>query len=141
MKPYDFKWTRFYESNSDFPYQGLQLDLTQGELIICSTFIDGDNYSILTTQRLVTKQNGQTSAGNIAGATDKLYGDIKGHRDKTFTLGRIQLQNGTDLDYFIETGRASMVMIHGVRTLIRIKGMTEVQVGKVGSVWDKRNET
>ena len=71
MKPYDFKWTMFYESNSDFPYSGLHLDLTQDELIICSTFIDDDNYSILTTRQLVTKQNGQTQIGNIEGADRK----------------------------------------------------------------------
>lgn len=41
MKPYDFKWTKFYESNLDFPYQGLPLNLTEDELIICSTLIDG----------------------------------------------------------------------------------------------------
>jgi hypothetical protein len=118
MKPYEFKWTKFYESNSDFPYSGLLLDLTENELIICSTVIDADNYSILTTQRLITKQDGQENTGNIDEATDKLYGNFKGYKDKAFTFGQVQLQNGADLKYFIETGKASMVMIYGVRTLI-----------------------
>jgi hypothetical protein len=121
IKPYEFKWKKFYESNSDFSYSELHLDLRQDELIICSTFIDANNYSILTTQRLITKQNGQTHTGDIEGATDKLYGDFKGYKDKSFTFGHIQLQNGTDLNYFVETGKASMIMIHGVRTLIRTK--------------------
>ena len=59
MKPYEFKWVKFYESNLDFPYPAVQLDLTEKELIICSTFIDGDNYSILATQRLITKAEGK----------------------------------------------------------------------------------
>lgn len=141
MKPYDFKYTMFYETNSDFPYTGLQLDLTQNELIICSTFIDADNYSILTTQRLITKQNRQIQIGNIEGATDKLYGDFKGYKDKMFTFGHIQLQNGSDLDYFIESGKASMIMIHGVRTLIRTSEKTDTQVDKAAGIWYKQNET
>ncbi len=65
MKPYDFKRTKFFEVNSDFTYFGPQLDLTNDELIICSIIIDKDSFSILTTKRLITKQDGQLSAGNI----------------------------------------------------------------------------
>ena len=35
MKPYDYKWTKFYELNTDFLYSGLQLELQNDELIIC----------------------------------------------------------------------------------------------------------
>ena len=140
MKPYDFKWTKFYESNSDFSYSGLHQYLTENELFICSTVIDADNYSILTTQRLITKQNGQDNIGNIEGATDKLYGDFKGYKDKLFTFGQIQLKNGADLNYFIETGKASMIMIHGIRTLIRTQEMTNTQVENVTRNWNKQNE-
>jgi hypothetical protein len=125
IKPYDFKWTKFYESNSDFPYSGLQFDLIQDELIICSTVIDGDNYSILTTRRLITKQNGQTQNGNIEGAIDKLFGDFKGYIGKTLTFGQIQLQSGVDLNYHIETGKASMIMVQGIRTLLKVNQMTD----------------
>ena len=138
--PYDFKWTKFYESNADFHYPGLSLDLSENELIICSTVIDRDNYSIVTTQRLITKQNGQESAGSLEGAIDKLYGDFKGYKDELFTFGHIQLQDGADLAYFIEIGRASMVMIHGIRTLIRTLEMTSIQVDKVTRIWNKQNE-
>src|SRR5690349_2775041 len=110
MKSYDFKWTKFYEANTDFPYSGLPLDLADNEIIICSTVIDKENFSILTTRRLLTKKEGQLSTGNIQGATDKLYGDFKGFKDKSITFGQVQLQNGKELKYFIETGKASMVM-------------------------------
>lgn len=140
MKPYDFKWTKFYEANSDFTYSGLQLDMTEDELIICSTIIDKDNFSILTTRRLLTKQDGQLSTGNIQNATDKLYGDFKGYQDKIYTFGQVQSQNGNELKYFIETGKASMVMIHGVRTLIGTTQMTNKQVDNVTRIWSKQNE-
>ena len=104
MKPYDFKWTKFYESNIDFPYQGLSLNLIEDERIICSTLIDGENYSILTTQKLVTVENGKERAESLSGATDKGYGDLKGYKDDQVTFGLVELENGNELKYFIETG-------------------------------------
>ena len=138
MKPYDFKWTKFYEADTDLPYTGLQLDLAENELFICSTFIDKKNFSILTTRRLLTQLDGKLCSGNIQGATDKLYGDFKGYNDKEFTFGLVQLQNGNELKYFIETGKASMVMIHGVRTLIGTNEMTATQVDNIGRAWNNR---
>jgi hypothetical protein len=100
MKPYDFKWTKFYESNSDFTYAGLQVNLREDERFICSTVIDADNYSILTTKQLITKQEGQINSGDLEGATDKQYGDFKGYKDKSLTFGQVQLENGIDLNVF-----------------------------------------
>ena len=140
MKPYDFKWTKFYETNSEFTYSGLQLDLTEDELIICSTIIDKDNFSILTTRRLLTNQDGQLSTGNIQNATDKFYGDFKGYQDKAYTFGQVHLQDGNELIYFIATGNASMVIIHGIRTLIATSQMTNKQVNAESKIWDEQNE-
>lgn len=141
IKPYDFKWTRFYESNADFPYTSLISDLAESELVICSTIIDEDNYSILTTKRLLTKQNGELSVENIKGAKDKLYGDFKGYKDKGFTFGKVLLQSGNEMNYFIETGNASMVMIHGVRTLLWATELTGDQMTKATRIWDKQNDS
>ncbi len=125
IKPYNFKWTKFYETNSDFSDTGFQIELDENELIICSTLIDKDNFSILTTRKLLTQHDGQLYSESIQGAIDKLYGDFKGYKNKDFTFGLVQLQNGNELKYFIETGKASMVMIHGVRTLIRATQMNK----------------
>ena len=78
MKSYDFKWTKFYESNNDFQYPGLQLRLAENELIICSTVVDSENYSILTTQKLIINENGITNIGNLIGAILKPNGILKG---------------------------------------------------------------
>ncbi|GER60728.1 hypothetical protein ULMA_28360 [Patiriisocius marinus] len=139
-KPYDYKLTKFHESNSDFPYSKIKLDLKENELIICSTFIDSENYSILTTQKLITKENGIENVGNMIGATDKRYGDFKGFKDDLFTFGLVELENGTDLKYFIETGKASMIMIYGVRTLIRTQHMTEKNIENTTRNWNRQNE-
>ena len=143
MKPYDFKWTRFYEENADLSilFPGIEIDLSPNELAICSTLIDSDNFSILTTQKLITKEKGNLLHGRLDGARDKFYGDFKGTRNKgPFTFGTVQLENGSDLKYFIEPGKASMVMIHGVRTSIRTNVMTSEQVDKVARIWTRRSE-
>ena len=123
VKPYDFKWTRFYDLNSDFKisYQNISIDLSDDELIICSTIIDADNFSILTTRRLITNENGNLNFGDLVGATDKLYRDFKGNQSSLFTFGLIQLPNGKDLKYFIEDGKAAIVMIYGVKTIINLR--------------------
>ncbi len=125
IKPYNFKWTKFYETNSDFSDTGFQIELDENELFICSTLIDKDNFSILTTRKLLTQHDGQLYSENIQGAIDKLYGDFKGYKNDDFTFGLVQLQNGNELKYFIETGKASMIMINGVRTLIRATQMNK----------------
>jgi len=140
FKPYDYKWTKFYESNSEFSYSGLKLELKESELIICSTFIDSKNYSILTTKKLITNENGIENAGNVAGAIPKLHGDFKGLNGGTFTFGLLQLVNGTELKYFIETGKASMIMIHGIRMLIRTEQMTDENIENVIRVWKRQDE-
>lgn len=137
MKPYDFKWTKFYDAKTDYPNTELSFNLEENELIICSTIIDVDNFSILTTRQLVTKRQGQIYSGYIQGAIDKQYGDFKGHKDKSITHGQVQLINGKELNYFIETGKASMVMIHGVRTLLRTTKMTNKQIDNVTKTWSK----
>jgi hypothetical protein len=46
------------------------------------------------------------------------YGDFKGFHNQPVTLGAIQLPDGSEHKYFIETGRASMVMIYGVTRVV-----------------------
>tara|TARA_R110000751_G_scaffold99664_11_gene193223 strand:+ start:435 stop:929 length:495 start_codon:yes stop_codon:yes gene_type:complete len=140
FKPYDYRLTKFYESNTDFSYSAINLDLNESELIICSTVIDTENYSVLTTQKLITKENGIESIGNLIGAKDKLYGDFKGYKDKSYTFGFVELKSGTDLKYFIETGKASMIMIYGVRTIIRTEEMTVKNIENSIRNWNRQNE-
>ncbi|WP_459212247.1 hypothetical protein [Aquimarina rhabdastrellae] len=120
FKPYDYKLTRFYEANIEFLHADIVLSLSENELIICATIIDRQNYSILTTQKLVTRIDGQISIGNLIDAKDKGYGLFKATQ-KEFTFGSITLKDGRDFKYFIETGKASMIMIYGVRTLLSIQ--------------------
>lgn len=143
FKPYNYKWARFYESNLDFEdaYPEIQLNFAENELIICSTIISLNNFSILTTQKLITKEEGVENSGSLLNAIDKRYGDFKGgFNDDPYTFGLVQLQNGSILKYFIEIGKASMIMIYGVRTLITLQQMTNTQVGNLTKIWNRKND-
>lgn len=124
IKPYDdFQWTQFHENNHSFSnaHPNIPIQLNEEELLICSTIIDLDNYSILTTQKLVTSENGVLESGLIMNAENGFYGNFKGYGNEKVTFGKIILENGKILKYFIETGKASMIMVYGVKTLIQIK--------------------
>lgn len=137
MNPYDFKWTTFYESNSEFQYSDLGLNLTENELIICSTIINKNNYSILTTKQLYTNIDGYLQAENIFTSRIINYGEFKSNDSKGYTFGLVELENGQKFKYFIETGKASMIMIQGVKTMIRTTQMTNTQVDKLAIIWSK----
>jgi hypothetical protein len=122
IEPYIFKWTNFHESLNEFNKDFLDfIEFESEELPICSTIIDKDNWSILTTRRIATKVNGNLKIGNLNNAISKSCGNFKGNGNVEITFGDIQLENKTEIKYFIETGRASMVMIYGVQTRINMK--------------------
>lgn len=139
MQPYNFKWTKCYETNTVFSeqYPNILIEIDDDELIISSTVIDDFNFSILTTRKLITKENGDFNFGRMEDATHVSFGYFKDV--KPFIFGIIKLKNGNDLKYFIETGKASMMMIQGVKTLIKTQEMTNQQVENVTRVWNKKN--
>lgn len=138
FKPFNYEYTRFYEFNSDFAHDNIALDLSEEELIICSTLIDAKNYSILTTQRLITNEEGIQHIGVFGEIKDKGYGAFKGTEKGNFTFGLVELANGVGLKYFIETDYASMIMIHGVRTLIKPQTMTAKNIENVNRIWKRK---
>ncbi len=77
--------------------------------------------------------------GNLINAKNLLYGEFKSEKDD-FTFGKIELENGEILKYFIETRKASMVMVQGVKTAIDIQQMEENQMEKVTNIWDRHTE-
>jgi hypothetical protein len=121
IKPYNFQWTQLYDSdfNTKLFFQNFPIDFEEEELIICSVIIDPDNYSILTTRKLVTNNKGNIKSGSLMNAKNKWCGEFKNKTDQ-YTLGEVELAAGERLSYFVETDKASMVMIYGVNTLLDI---------------------
>ena len=119
-------------------YPNILIEVDEAELIICSTVIDEHNFSILTSRKLITNENGEFNLGHMDAATHLSFGHFKDV--KPFTFGIIQLKNGIDIKYFIETGKASMMMIQGVKTLIRTQEMTNQNLENVTRIWDKKTK-
>ncbi|MFC0518723.1 hypothetical protein ACFFGT_31200 [Mucilaginibacter angelicae] len=143
IKPYVFWWTNFYENYSDFlqVYPEIQLAIAEDELIICSTVIDADNYSLLTTRRFVTKEKGIEGTAHMAGA--KGYNLPINHvlEKYDYVLGTVELRDGNTFRFFIEAGKPAMVMTYGIRTLIWCQALTDSQMINLMRLWDKRSKS
>jgi hypothetical protein len=143
FNPYEnFKWAKFYEKNSDFVkiYPEIQLSIKENELVICSTVINHANYSLLTTQRIVTKESGIENIGDMTGAihnTPPLQFKLEKFN---YVSGTLQLQNGTVFRYFIEAGKAAMVMEGGIWNLIWSQELKDSQMLNLMRIWDKKRE-
>lgn len=118
----ELKFTKFYELTDQQP--DFYSDFQDDEIAICSTRTDSNNRSLLTTQRLLTKSDNILKTTEIEYASHSSYGDFKGYKDPDFTIGRILIAEGTEFEYFTETGKASMVMVQGVKTRIQIQNRT-----------------
>lgn len=139
MKPYDaYTWSRFYEDGgANIP--GIEITLSESELLICSTVIDSNNYSILTTHRLLTRENGHVSEGYFGSITFNHYGDFKGMRDKQpWTFGVVIMPNGDELKYFVETGKASMIIVQGIKARFQAEDMNAQQLQTIARAWTRR---
>lgn len=124
IKPYHFNWTKFYENKKEFEFIRYNLikNYLENELPICSVVINEQNWSLLTTQRIITMESSNYSEMSISESSRLLYGDFKGYEKQRHVFGEIESKiDGQKMNYFIETGSASMVMIYGIQTIYQIQ--------------------
>lgn len=119
---HEFLYTSFYPEPSHFTQEiASKLDFTlhNEELCICSTIVDDQNWSVLTTQRIITYIDGKQQEGNMKEAIGNDFGMFKDRKVKT-NFGKVIFPEGKEIQFFIETTKASMIMIYGVKTLNQI---------------------
>ena len=119
MDTAELNFTKIYEDNNHSLIFDIEFRST--EIPICSTIKDKDNWSILTTQRLISKLENEITEIDIETSTNRFYGDFKGYKDKKFTFGKVENLKNKEILYLIETGNSSMVMVQGVKTRIDIQ--------------------
>ncbi len=93
----------------------------ENELPIAITLVDNNNWTLLTTRKIITNNKGtikHTFANKVA---EWAWNDFKGYKQKPVTLGKLTLDDNSTLDTIIETGNASMIMIYGIMTLTGFK--------------------
>lgn len=142
FQPYVFRWTNFYESNWDFQqlHPGIQMELTEDELLICSTVINAENYSLLTTRRIVTKENGIENPANLEDAIQKTPPLQSKFEKYNYVFGTLELSNKDVFKYFIEAGKAAMVIEYGIKTLLWSQQLTDSQMINLMRLWDKKSK-
>ena len=123
-KPYDFKWSSFYNNRQDFEdrFKGLITDFHENELPVCSVLIDSENWSIVTTRRILTKENSNHSEILISKSRHLLFGNFKGYKGQKYSFGEIESKiDKRKMNYFIETGSASMIMVKSIQTVYQVQ--------------------
>lgn len=117
IKPIDFSMTTLFDNDqSRSPID--QITLSEGELPIAQTLITHANWTLVTTRRIISCLDGKVQETDPAKVKSWLWGNFKGFKDTKMTLGELTLEDGSMLNVHIESGKASMVIIYSIMTLI-----------------------
>jgi hypothetical protein len=141
MKPIDYPLTKVFETQFL-----VDIDETitsafrqiENELPIALTLVDETNWTLLTTRQIVSNIEGNVKQTLTENVVEKKWNDFKGYKDKSTTLGQLTLADNTTLDFIIETGKASMIVIYGIMTLTGKETSTKEQVNKTLSRYQNR---
>ena len=126
--PFDFKLTEVFtdDNNYNFPDSTLnEITLEAGEELICSTFVDEQTWTLLTTRRILTADGLSLDEHSIKGITKSNFGDYKDSVKQAHTKGFLFFKDGNVVPIFIETGRASTIMVTGITTISEANGDNE----------------
>lgn len=140
-KPIAYPLTSIYETESIYEMDNVissAISYQDNELPIALTFVDSNNWTLLTTRSIISTIDGLTKHALSRNVVHSTWGDFKGYKDKPTTLGRLTLSDYSTLDVLTETGYASMIMIYGIMTLIGKETSNEEQINKTLSRYQNR---
>ncbi len=117
IQPFDYTYTKFFDEG----YSELVLNvnnLNMGELPIAETYIDNTNWSLITTRRILSNINGEIGEINPNEINSMKWSGFKHSQSKQTTFGEMKLHDGNIFYVHIEVGRASMIIISAINTLV-----------------------
>ena len=122
IPPIDFEFSTIYEGEKQIENEEIKekVELDEVEELICSTIINESVWSILTTRKIITLEGVGKVEHDLKGLIQRNAGDFKGWSKQKYTKGFLQFDDGKIIPYFIETGKASMIMIYGVDTVVKL---------------------
>jgi hypothetical protein len=123
--PFDFKLTEVFNEDNNYNFPEATLDeitLEEGEELICSTFVDEQTWTLLTTRRILSADGLSLDEHSIEGITKSNFGDYKDSVKQAHTRGFLFFKDGNIVPIFIETGRASAIMVTGITTISKSNG-------------------
>jgi hypothetical protein len=121
IPPFDFEYSYIYENldTVETPKIGVDLRLESHELPICSTIINPKVWTILTTEKIISFEGVGIQQHKLSTLEKWDFGDFKGYSKQIYTKGFLHFVDDTFIPVFVETGRASMVMINGIMTIYK----------------------
>jgi hypothetical protein len=119
--PFDFSLTDMFESETiDEIDNGAfeSLGFSENELPIARTHVYADTWTLVTSRQIITCKDGIIIACQADKVLSWTWNDFKGYNKLPFTIGQLKFGDNQTLEIFIETGRASMVIIYAIRVLV-----------------------
>lgn len=101
----------------DFPLTTL-FDRDQSMPSIDQTLITHLDWTLVTTRRIISCLDEDVRETAPAKVSSWFWGNFKGYKETKTTLGELRLENGSVLKVHIESGRASMIIIYSIMTLV-----------------------
>lgn len=128
IPPIDFDFSTIYEDEEQIDNEKIreQIELDKNEELICSSIINDSVWSILTSRRIITLEGVGKVQHELKGLIQRNAGDFKGWSKQKYTKGFLQFDDGKIIPYFIETGNASMIMIYGIDTAVKLNSNQEL---------------
>jgi hypothetical protein len=124
IEPLSSVHTRYYESNE---LTGLaevrsEIQLVQEELPIASTFFSRSDWTVVTTRRIIGVCQGVSREVSLGALRRWQWGNFKGYGNERSTIMTLTSKDGHQHSFILETGDASMVLIYGIQTGMKLNG-------------------
>lgn len=122
IPPIKFEYSNIYENEDSINHEKIKnkVKLKEEEKLICSTVVNELIWSILTTRRIITLEGISRVEHNLKGLIQRNAGDFKGWSKQKYTKGFLHFNDNKIIPYFIETGKASMIMVYGIDTITKL---------------------
>ena len=82
--------------------------------------MDANNYTLITTRRIITLKDGSKYAGSFQNIKTYKFGDFKGMRDNPVTIGSLTTINDEHIPLLIESGKPSMIVVNAIGTILNL---------------------
>lgn len=113
------KFTRIYD-NETMAEVSFTQNAATGELPIACTYIDTNNFTLITTRRIFTTKGSLKYSVPFQNIKTYNFGDFKGMRGNPVTIGSVTTINGENFPVLIESGKPSMVVVNAVGTILNL---------------------
>lgn len=121
MESDTWKFTEYYESTTAEHLENIndELELEEGELPIASTIVSPDEWTFVTTRKIIGRIGNRKSSVFVGQIEKWNWEDFKGRKTEG-SIQRFTINNSESLKFVYETKYASMVMIYAVMTISRL---------------------